>query len=49
MAPEGLDKGRAEGLLEGKKETARKLKGFGIPIKQISEATGLTPEDIQSL
>ena len=37
--------GRAEGIAE----TARKMKGMGIAASVISQATGLTPEEIDAL
>ncbi len=41
--------GREEGIAKGKAETARNLLTLGVDIKIIAEATGLTPEEIQSL
>ena len=54
---EGLEKGRAEGQAEerakakqDKLETARKLKAMNLlTIEQIADATGLAPEEIESL
>jgi predicted transposase/invertase (TIGR01784 family) len=41
--------GKLEGILEGKKETARKLKARGMAVQDISDITGLSIELIQSL
>jgi predicted transposase/invertase (TIGR01784 family) len=41
--------GRAEGKAEGKLEIARNLKKMGLPVAQIIEGTGLSPETIQKL
>src|SRR5574344_1397702 len=46
---EGIAKGRAEGRAEGKAEVARNLKSIGIPIDQITLATGLSKEEIEKL
>ena len=54
---EGMEKGRAEGQAEerakakqDKLETARKLKAMNLlTIEQIADATGLAPEEIESL
>lgn len=43
---EGRVEGRAEGRAEEKLETARKLKELGIDVSIISQATGLSPEEI---
>ena len=49
----GLEQGRAEGRAEGrveeKKDIARKMKAMGVDINVISQATGLTAEDIENL
>ena len=42
---EGLSQGRAEGIAE----TARKMKAMGIAASVISQATELTPEEIDAL
>ena len=39
----------AEGLKEGREETARKMKAKGIDVKTISECTGLTLEQLAVL
>jgi len=49
----GEAKGRAEGEAKGKAErtveVAKNLKNIGVPISQISQATGLTIEEIEKL
>ena len=45
----GMAEGRAEGKAEGKAEVARNLKSIGIPIDQITMATGLSKEEIEKL
>ena len=46
----GETKGRAEGIEQGKLETARKLKAMNVmTIEQIAEATGLDIETVNSL
>lgn len=50
---EGLAKGHTEGLAEGKRlqniENARNLKRLGVPAETVSQATGLTLEEIEAL
>ena len=51
---EGMQKGKAEGLAEGDRKrqisTARSLKAMGVlSVTQISEATGLTEDEIEAL
>ena len=46
---EGLNKGRAEGRAEEKRENARNLKNLGVSTEVISQATGLTKEEIGAL
>ena len=50
---DGMQKGRAEGIAEGKKleklDTARNLKSLGVPIETIAKATGLSMEEIETL
>ena len=50
---EGEAKGRAEGeakgRAEGRAEAARNLLRMGLELSQISEATGLSPEEIEAL
>ncbi|MBL7795239.1 MAG: hypothetical protein JNJ90_01945 [Saprospiraceae bacterium] len=43
------DEGRAEGVQAGKVEIARKALLQGLPVAQISELTGLSVADIQTL
>lgn len=45
----GYAKGKAEGILEEKKSTARRLKAMQLPADAISEATGLSTEEIKQL
>ena len=45
----GKEIGKQEGLLEGKKEVAKKLLEKGLPIKDISELTGLTENEINQM
>ena len=42
----GREEGRAEGEAKKALETARKLKELGINVSIISQATGLSPEEI---
>ena len=44
-----LDCAKEEGLEQGKREIAQKLKKQKMPIKQISEITGLSEEEIEEL
>ena len=46
---EGIAKGMAKGRAEGRAEVARNLKSIGIPIDQITMATGLSKEEIEKL
>jgi predicted transposase/invertase (TIGR01784 family) len=46
---EGRTEGRTEGHAEEKLEIARNLKKMGLPVSQIAEGTGLSPEAIQKL
>ena len=46
---EGEAKGRAEGEARGRADTARNLLRMGIAPSQISEATGLSLEEIEAL
>jgi len=49
----GIEYGKSMGISEGKKigkkETAKKMLKFKIPIEQIKEITGLTEEEIKRL
>ena len=44
-----LAKGKAEGRAEGRADTARNLLRMGFELFQISEATGLSPDEIEAL
>ena len=46
---EGHAQGRAEGELEGRKAVARKLLEMGMSLMQVSEATGLSSEELSAL
>ena len=45
----GRAEGRAEGEAKGRVETARNLLRMGLEVSQISEATGLSPDEIEVL
>ena len=44
-----MDKGKAEGLAEGKAEVVIKLHQLGLPMDQIVSATGFTIEELKEL
>ena len=46
---EGLAEGRAEGRAEANLETALKFRNLGVAVEIISEATGLSVEEIKQL
>ena len=46
---EGMEKGMAKGEREKALAIARNLKSFGMSLDQIAEATGLTPDEINTL
>lgn len=46
---EGKIEGRIEGEIKGKLAVARNLKSMNLSIEQITQATGLTPEEIEKL
>lgn len=46
---EGRLEGRAEGMINERKENARKMKQLGLPVETISKVTGLSVADIDSL
>ena len=46
---EGEKRGKKEGIIESKKEIAKKLKAKGLSIKEISEMTELSEEEIEKL
>ncbi|MEZ4529137.1 MAG: hypothetical protein R2941_24760 [Desulfobacterales bacterium] len=45
----GMEEGRAEGRAEGRKKTALNLVRMGVDIKIISQATGLSEEEIKQI
>lgn len=45
----GLEKGRAEGEAKARYDLARRMKEAGLPLEQIAELSGLTPEEIGTL
>ena len=46
---EGRAEGRAEGMSQRSLEIARNLLSLGLPVNQITQATGLTEEEIELL
>ena len=46
---EGRVEGRSEGREEAKRETGRNLKKLGVDVATISQATGLSREEIEAL
>ena len=46
---EGRAEGEAKGEAKGRAEAARNLLRMGLELSQISEATGLSPEEIEAL
>ena len=46
---EGKIEGKLEGKIEGKIGTATELKNFGVDLKIIAKATGLSEEEIDKL
>ena len=50
---EGLAEGRTAGLAEGRRlqseETARRLASMGMPVEDVSKATGMTPDEVRRL
>ena len=46
---EGRAEGRAEGMSQRSQEIARNLLSLGLPVDQITQATGLTEEEIELL
>lgn len=46
---EGRAEGRAEGIREANMESAMKLRKLGVTLEIISEATGLSIEEIEQL
>jgi predicted transposase/invertase (TIGR01784 family) len=45
----GISQGISQGIIEGKREIAKNLLNLRIPIPDIAQATGLTPEEIIEL
>lgn len=45
----GRAEGRAEGLMEGQMINAKKMKEKGYPLKDISDITGLSANEIKKL
>ena len=45
----GKEEGRAEGMSQRSLEIARNLLSLGLPVDQITQATGLTEEEIELL
>ena len=45
----GIEKGKAEGANEKAIEVAKKMLSMGLSIEQISEATGLSIDDLRKL
>ena len=46
---EGLEAGRAEGRVEEKRDIAVKMLSLGLPMETISQATGLSEDEIRAL
>ncbi len=46
---EGMQKGRTEGEKETKEKMALKLLSLGVPLDTVSEASGLSREEIERL
>ena len=46
---EGREEGHEEGRMEEKRSIARNLKSMGLSFQQISQASGLTLEEIEQL
>ena len=44
-----MEQGRAEGRAEGRVDAARNLLRMGFEVSQISEATGLSSDEIEAL
>ncbi|WP_296858468.1 hypothetical protein [uncultured Methanobrevibacter sp.] len=49
MKNEGIKEGKEEGKEESKKEIAKKLLNKNMPLKEISEITELTTQEIKNL
>ncbi|MDR2132470.1 MAG: Rpn family recombination-promoting nuclease/putative transposase, partial [Clostridiales Family XIII bacterium] len=46
---DGMEKGKAEGLTEGKTEVAKNLLRLAVPVETIETATGLSRAEIEKL
>ena len=46
---EGMEKGMKQGMKQRSLEIARNLLSLGLPVDQITQATGLTEEEIKQL
>ena len=50
---QGITKGRSEGIAQGsyqtKIETAKNLRGLGLSIENIAQATGLSKQEVEVL
>ena len=46
---EGREEGRAEGRLEERRQNAKKMKDLSVPVETISQVTGLSVDEIDSL
>ena len=46
---EGRAEGRAEGRLEERRQNAKKMKDLSVPVETISQVTGLSVDEIDSL
>jgi len=49
IIPEWIERGRLQGLEQGRYEVARKMKEMGDPIEKIQTITGLSTETIDNL
>ena len=49
MKNEGIKEGKQEGIQENKEEIAKKLLNKNMPLKEISEITELTTQEIKNL
>jgi predicted transposase/invertase (TIGR01784 family) len=49
LEQKGIEKGRLQGLQEGKMEVARNLLQKGIPLESVRELTGLSDDDLAKI
>jgi len=49
LMEKGMQKGKTEGIKEGKHDDARRMKEDGVPPNKIAIYTGLSEEEIQRL